>query len=226
MNRSKLLVFAGLTVLSAVIACSDIVSPNRSQRYDWRLIVNYDSGGIFTDTLSFHWPRKSLPVKIWAEDEDGLPGYVQQGINVWRNAFLYEEWDGVLVSDSSQADVIIRATQPPPALRGAAVRVHGMAESCEGATDVDTAGTRFQLKVPIRSYVFVAVAGAPDLDDCLSRVTAHELGHTLGLFQHSTDSLDLMFTFPSRLFLTDRDLGAAYNAYHFPADMTPVRPAE
>jgi predicted Zn-dependent protease len=99
-----------------------------------------------------------------------------------------------------------------------------MAESCEGATDVDTAGTRFELKIPIRSFVFVAVPGAADLEDCLQRVSAHELGHTLGLFQHSTDSLDLMYTFPSRVFLTDRDLGAAYNAYHFKPDMVPVRP--
>lgn len=223
MNRIKLSVFAGLATLSAVIACSDIVSPNRSQRYDWRLVVNYDSLNIpYTDTLSFHWPRKSLPVKIWVEDQDGLPGYARKGIKVWRDAFLYGEWDGVIVSDSSQADVIMRAIQPPPSLRQAA-RIHGMAEACEGATDVDTAGTRFQLKVPIRSYVFVSIQGDPDLDDCLSRVTAHELGHTLGLFQHSSDSLDLMYSFPSRLFLTDRDLGAAYNAYHFPADMVPVR---
>jgi predicted Zn-dependent protease len=222
MNHSRLFVLAGLAALSAAVACSDIVSPSRSQRYDWRLVINYDSGATtYTDTLSFHWPRASMPVKIWAEDRDGLPGYIDQAIQVWRNAFLYNEWDGVRVSDSSQADVIVLATQPPPTIRQA-VRVHGMAESCEGATDVDTVATRFQLKVPIRSYVFVAVNGAPDLDDCLARVATHELGHTLGLFQHSTDSLDLMYTFPSRLFLTDRDLGAAYNAYHFPADMVPV----
>ncbi len=223
MSHSRLFIFAGLTALSAAVACSDIVSPNRSQRYDWRLVVNYDSAGLpFTDTLSFHWPRKSMPVKIWAEDQDGLPGHVEQAIRVWRNAFLYKEWDGVLVSDSSQADVIVLATQPPPAIRQAA-RIHGRAESCEGATDIDTAATRFQLRVPLRSYVFVSVDGAPDLEECLARVATHEIGHTLGLFQHSTDSLDLMFSFPSRLFLTDRDLGAAYNAYHFPPDMVPAR---
>jgi predicted Zn-dependent protease len=224
MKHSRLLLFAGLTALSAAAACSDIVSPNRSQRYDWRLVVNYDSAGLpLTDTLSFHWPRNHGPVKVWAQDQDGLRGHIDQAIGVWRNAFLYNEWDGTLVSDSSEADVIVLATLPPPSLRQTAARINGMAESCGGATDVDTASTRFELKVPIRSYVFVEVPGAPDLEDCLARVATHEIGHTLGLFQHSTDSLDLMFSFPSRLFLTDRDLGAAYNAYHFPSDMVPAR---
>jgi predicted Zn-dependent protease len=221
MTRNRLMTLAGLAALSTAIACSDIVSPNRVQRYDWRLIVQYDSAAsTFVDTLSFHWPRSRLPVKIWVENADNLPEHIRGGINVWKNAFLYSEWDGTIVSDSNAADVIVRAIQPPPNLR--ATRMNGMAESCEGATDVETGATRFELAVPIRSYVFVAVPGAPDLEDCLARVATHELGHTIGLFQHSTDSLDLMYTFPSRLFLTDRDLGTAYNAYHFKADMVPA----
>lgn len=222
MIRNRLMIFAGLAVLSTAIACSDIVSPNRVLRYDWRLIVSYDSNATtYLDTLSFHWPRNRLPVKVWVEDANDLPGYIRQGIGVWKNAFLYNEWDATIVSDSNAADVIVRATQPPPAVR-AANRMNGMAESCEGATDVVTGATRFELEIPIRSYVFVAVPGAPDLDECLARVATHELGHTMGLFQHSTDSLDLMYTFPSRLFLTDRDLGTAYNAYHFKADIVPA----
>lgn len=223
MTRNRLMIFAGLTALSAAIACSDIVAPNRPQRYEWRLILSYDSAGLPTaDTLSFHWPRNRLPVKIWVEDAEGLPGHIQDGIRLWRSAFLYNEWDGTLVSDSNEADVIVRATQPPPASPNALPRMPGMAESCEGATDVDTAATRNQLQVPIRSWIFVSVPGAPDLEECLSRVAAHELGHTLGLFQHSPDSLDLMYSFPSRVFLTDRDLGTVYNAYHFKPDMVPV----
>ena len=34
-----------------------------------------------------------------------------------------------------------------------AVRLHAQSLSCLGATDVDTVGTRFELRVPIRAYV-------------------------------------------------------------------------
>ncbi len=224
MNRSRLLTFAALSVLAAAIACSDIVAPNRVLRYDWRLILNYDSAGsTFVDTLSFHWPRSSLPVKIWVEDQHEIPARVSEGIALWKSAFLYNEWDGKIVDDSTQADVLIRTVLPPPA-SPALARIHGMATSCEGATDVDTVANRHELRLPIRVYIIASVPGAPDLQDCLQAVSAHELGHSLGLFQHSTDSLDLMYAFPTRNFLTDRDLGTAYNDYHFPSDMVPVRP--
>jgi predicted Zn-dependent protease len=224
MKRSRLLTFAALTALAAAIACSDIVSPNRVQRYDWRLVLNYDSAATtFVDTLSYHWPRSSLPVRIWVEDQNDIPARVREGIALWKDAFLYGEWDGKIVSDSNTADVLIRTVLPPPEVQGN-VHMNAMAASCEGATDVDTVASRHELRLPVRVYIIATLPGAPDIHDCLQAVAAHELGHSLGLFQHSTDSLDLMYSFPTRNFLTDRDLGTAYNAYHFQSDMVPVRP--
>ncbi len=220
MNRTTFLAFAAAASVATGIACSDIVAPSRSARYDWRLIVNYDSAGLpLVDTLSFHWPRNRLPVRIWVEDQFDMPSHIRHGISLWKSAFLYHEWDATIVSDSSAADVIVRTIQPPPV-----VRLFGRVPSCVGATDVDTAATRFELKVPIRVFVVPSVLGAADLDQCLETVAAHELGHSMGLFQHSADSTDIMATVPTATGLTARDVGTALNAYHFRPDMVPVGP--
>ncbi|MBK7716768.1 MAG: matrixin family metalloprotease [Gemmatimonadetes bacterium] len=225
MTRLQLLGAAGVAALLVTAACSDMVAPTRGTRYDWRLVVPYDSAGPRVDTLSFHWPRNRLPVRIWVEDQYNLPARVREGISLWKGALLYGEWDATVVQDSTTADVIIRAIQPPPqTLPAPPLRLGGAVLSCEGATDLDTVSTRFELAVPVRAYVFPTLPNAPDLTQCLRTVTAHELGHTLGLFQHSTDSLDLMFTTPVATGLTERDFGTINNAYHYPADMLPIGP--
>ncbi|HEX5576446.1 MAG TPA: hypothetical protein VFX42_11270, partial [Gemmatimonadales bacterium] len=75
-----------LCILVAGLSCAEIASPTRSEAYEWRLIQATGPGT--TDTLSFHWPRSRLPVKIWAEDTLNLPTYVQGGIDKWKAAFL------------------------------------------------------------------------------------------------------------------------------------------
>lgn len=222
MIRPASLAIAATLTAIAIVACSDIVSPSRvALAYDWRLRIQFDSANqTFEDTLSFHWPRSSLPVKIWVEDQDNLPAHIRTGIATWKAAFLYNEWDARVVNDSNTADVIVRAIQPPPQLRV----MHAMAEACIGATDVDTAATRHQLKLPVRAFVYVSIPGDPGLDACLQTVATHELGHTMGIFQHSKDSTDLMFAVPTADALTQSDVATMISAYHYPATMTPVRP--
>ncbi|MFN8654461.1 MAG: matrixin family metalloprotease [Gemmatimonadales bacterium] len=223
MIRPAPLAVSATLALVAAVACSDIVSPTRTNAgYDWRLLVNYDSAGsTFQDTLSFHWPRSSLPVKVWVENQDGLPGHVSDAIKAWKAAFIYSEWDAKIVSDSATADVIVRAIQPPPQTPS----LHfALAQACVGATDVDTAATRHQLKVPVHAYVYVSIPGDPGLEDCLNTVATHELGHTMGLFQHSKDSTNIMFAVPTASAPTDNDITTILKAYHFKPTMVPVRP--
>ena len=154
-----------------------------------------------------------LPVRIWVENTENLPSYVQRGIDLWRNAFLYGEWDAKVVSDSGSADVIVLlAPAPPPGPKPAPARLNSrFLPECDGATDLDTVATRFQLRIPLRVYVNPLVA-------------LNDPRHTLGIFQHSSDPNDLMFSQPAVDPVSPRDVNTVQTLYHSPEDMQPVGP--
>lgn len=206
----------------AALACGEGAGPSRVEPYDWQLIIPYDSAGFRIDSLTFHWPRSSVPVKIWVEDQSGLPGHITAAIQLWRDAFPGGAWSATVMADSNTADIIVRHLPASSAL--SAVRRETRRLSCEGATAVDTVATRFQLRLPMRVYVYPSVPGAPDINECLATASAHELGHALGILQHSPDPADLMYSTPTATAPTDRDLSSARAAYQAPADMVPVRP--
>lgn len=207
-----------LTVLLAgTLSCSEATAPNHVPLYEWRLVVQ-------TDTLSFHWPANFLPVKIWVEDSLNMPSQVQGAIAAWRTHLFYDEYDAVLVSDSSAANVIVRVAVAPPKAVATADRMHTVFPGCEGATDIDTVSTRFELRLPVRMYLtprydpFTA-----DLTECFRITAMHELGHSLGIFRHSGDQGDVMYGQPVAPGLSVRDINTAAALSHYPANMTPIR---
>lgn len=211
---------AAVTLLLGLagLACSDLSAPTRVSPYEWRLIIPSSTG---LDSLTFRWERGQLPVRYWVEDSLGLPAHVENAIATWRGAFLYGEWDGTLVGDSGQADVIVRL-MTPPVKPSAAMRYHALLPECQGATDIDTLATRHQLALPIRVYLDPRLPGS-GLDACLAVTATHELGHTLGLIQHSTDPADVMYSNPATGTLSARDIRTAEAIYHLEADIVPVR---
>ena len=207
-----------LSAGALLLACADIAEPSRGNAYEWRRIVTTGSG---VDTLSFHWAGADLPVRFWAENSLNLPSHVQRGIEQWEAVFLYREFSGTLVSDSSAADVIVRVGIAP---KGgfSTTRLHlGMAPECQGATDVELAPAGNQILRPIRIYVDPRFApGSPGLDECMALTTAHEIGHALGIFTHSLDPGDLMYADPVVSTISRRDRSTAELAYHTPPTLS------
>ena len=215
-------VAAGLVLAGA--ACSDIAAPIRNDFYEWRLVVPRTSGS-GNDSLTFHWPKDRLPVRIWVEDNADLPASVPAGIAAWRRAFLYEEFDATIVGDSATADVIVRAGSAP-AVQFSRTRLHSaLALECAGATDLDISDDHSELQLPVRVFIETrSEPNAPNLPACLALTTTHELGHALGIWRHSAVATDLMFSDPSVDAPSDHDLGTAEMIYHVPSNVQAVGP--
>ncbi|CAN5841047.1 hypothetical protein BH24GEM1_BH24GEM1_26710 [soil metagenome] len=205
------------------LACGDIAAPVRGDLYEWRLEAPSIPGpGL--DTLSFHWDRNDLPVRVWVEDTDDLPGHVARALDVWESVFLYREFEGTLVSDSTTADVIVLRGAAGPKLR--MKRLHSaLAPECAGATDLDIDVANTELRLPIR--VFIDPRSLPDdpgIESCLALTTIHEMGHALGIFAHSPDPEDIMFADPEVELPSARDRRTAEAVYHTPPTLQVVRP--
>jgi predicted Zn-dependent protease len=213
---------AALVLVGA--ACGDIATPIRTDLYEWRLIVPAASG-TGNDSLTFHWPKDRLPVRIWVEDAASLPENVPTAIAAWRRAFLYEEFDATIVSDSASADVIVRAGGAP-GVQFSRVRLHSaLAAECAGATDLDISDDHTQLRLPVRIYINPqldpATAGLPE---CLALTTTHELGHAVGIWRHSGLATDLMYADPGVDGPSERDLATAEVIYHLTPNVEAVGP--
>lgn len=210
---------AVLTLLLA--ACTDIISPPRVERYEYRLFLSDGNNGL--DALAFHWPREMLPVKIWVASDDPLYPAVVKAIDTWENSFLYGEFRAELVGSASDADIVVRNEMSPPKLVGQ-LRIAAMADECRGETTFVADIASETLTLPFEVYVWSRVASDdPNLQVCYELTTLHEIGHALGLFAHSTSPDDLMYADPTRNSLSERDRATAEAAYHLPATVRPVR---
>lgn len=212
-------ILATLVAGLAGLSCADIASPSRADAYEWRRIVSTGPGT--ADTLSFHWPRSRLPVRIWTEDSLNLPARVLDGVDRWKAAFLYGEFDAVSVSDSNSADVIVRAGVT---VKGgfSMIRLAGsLAPECEGGTDFELPPGSREIQAPVRVFINPRFDPAlPGVGECLDLTTTHELGHAIGIFAHSPDTTDIMYSDPSVPGLSTRDRATVERAYHIQPNLT------
>jgi predicted Zn-dependent protease len=207
--------------LLLLVGCADIVSPPRINPYEHRIIEPDGEGG--NTVLAFHWPRSSLPVKIWIAESDLLKPALERAIDIWEDNFLYGEFSAVIVGDQASADIVVRNQIEPAKVTAGGLRIEAIADECTGATDFDADPVAGTLTLPFNIYVSPKTApDAAGLANCYELTVLHELGHAIGLFVHSPLTTDLMYTNPTRNGLSSRDQATAEAIYHLPATVTPV----
>lgn len=209
--------FLGAGALAALTGCHE--GPRPGQCFEpntlaYGFALNADTN------LVFHWPGSYMPVRVYAEPTGNLPTNVAAAMTLWIGAFRCGELSLTAAADSMHADVIVRnpASLPLPSIAAAALHSDSVG-ACQGVTQVDTAGGA--LAGPIHSYVAPLSIDSVAVAACYHFVTAHELGHALGLFAHSLDTNDLMYASPRRRALSEADRYTVQLLYHTASRLGP-----
>jgi predicted Zn-dependent protease len=171
--------------------------------------------------IVFRWPASYRPVRVYAEPTGELVANVAAALELWRGGFRCNEMSFIVVTDSTNADIIVRN---PDFLPPASFRISVAADSvgaCNGRTDGEWDSNNTLLG-PLRAYVTPATADSVALAGCYRIVTAHELGHAIGLLSHSSDTSDIMNSLPRRRALSVNDRYTLQLLYH---DTPTLRPA-
>ncbi len=167
----------------------------------------------------FHWPASHQPVRVYAEPPASFQAHVDSGLRLWAGAFRCGELAIGLVADSATADIVARNPSSLPPITPLSLGADST-DACRGRTDlyVDSTGTVLR---PIRIYLAPASVDSALLRSCYRFVTAHEIGHALGLFRHSTNPDDLMHSVPRRRVLSPADRYTIQLLYHATATLRP-----
>ena len=215
-------VFAGALALAA---CRDPAIPDRAGAYSFadKTIVSTD-----TTVYLFRWPTNRMPVRFWADPRSNMRFLVDRAVGVWGDQFLYGEFRGAVVSDSTAADVIVRwADSVPPDVPPDTTSAPN---ACGGVTTFDYDSTGFALAGPVHVSLTVlsgSPASAGHVQACMRRVAIHELGHSIGLLRHSACSLcdeDIMFGSPIVDYPSRFDRRSVEVLYHSQPTVQPPPP--
>lgn len=182
--------------------------------YDFRLPVTATEQDS-TRHRTFHWPLGSEIRVLVLGEVEGRPllgPALERSMLRWNRAALFDEFRLRETSDPSRADAVLMWDDTEP--------IYSSPPGCTGPT-TGAAGTRGCLTAgqdslivwslrsgePSRLLFRVTINRAAELDqETVDLLVAHELGHVVGILNHSSLSDDLMWSGrPSSADLSDRD---------------------
>lgn len=219
---------AAAALLLLVTACEAPTMPGHgvSDVYDFRLQT--------TPRTVLRWPVGTT-VRVYVAGGTGdraalLEAATDRGASAWNAHALYGEYRIERTTDITRADAVIRWSDDAQVVDTAECQpVLGRAVTTFCLTSPG-AGARlrvFPLLPPHQAQggsvrMLVTILGTQaDLPQRLDGLVAHELGHVLGIGQHSLDARDLMHADPGRTTPTLRDAASVRVMYHTAADITP-----
>lgn len=215
-----------LVLCAFAAACDSPTVPERFLRdvYDFRLIMP-------TDTQTLRWPSGAVVRVFVVSDPDAtrnqyLRDGVAYGMQVWNTAALYGEVQLVQTDRVDDADIVVQYTPAvsPVDLSGCPPG-GGPAYTTFCLTTDEEHLSVFPLNSGGTGQVkFVVTVRATAATDAVNvrRLVSHELGHAIGLVQHSPKQTDLMYGGTlNRDAPSPADRATLQVLYHTSPDITP-----
>lgn len=201
------------TAFSAFVllpACLSVTDPGLDKRYE----VTF-AAGTGLDGLKFHWME--MPVKIQYTPctlsgcNSDIENAVKSGFEFWRkNATLYGE---IQTEYGTPGDIVVSYTNK---IGGAVIA------KCQVNRIVQSQRTgQLYFVTPISITIGLETDFGAIANKDFERVSAHELGHCLGLWQHSPTEGDLMYyQLTDKMTYSSRDLNSLRYLYAQKTDIS------
>jgi predicted Zn-dependent protease len=161
------------------------------------------------------------------ERRQTLEQAVTSGMRVWNDVALYDDYELVSVASVQDADVVVRwSDEVAPIDMADCPPVLSLAVTTFCLSSDTTRLAVFPLLPPNAGpgsvRVVVTILGAIAVTPVeVQRLVAHELGHVLGIGQHSSNALDLMHVPVDTVRPTKRDAATVQTLYRTDPDITP-----
>jgi predicted Zn-dependent protease len=214
-----------LVLALALAACDSPTVPERLLRdvYDFRVRT--------PEPQVMRWEiGRTVSIFVVEDDNATRTGYlhdaVAHGITAWNNAALYGEIVLPEADDNESADVVVEYSDViSPLDLGSCLPSGGLAFTTFCLTDDGVNLQPYSLRAggatDVKFVITVRNTSATDAAN-VRRLVTHELGHVIGIAQHSPKQTDLMYAGTLNVEIpSPADRATLQVLYHTRADITP-----